>query len=715
MRKAEQIAWGALAGLVTVAVILLTGAFLFRMTAFWAGTMLVSGEAFVVGIAAWGLMLGRQAAEMGDSGSEGMGFRMGGADDVAGGPRGKMTVTEGAGEGKETEAAVLDTGFQRLVVGSAGGVLVILAVLTGWLVYGAYAWARANPDKTMPIVGNYADAPDAIKGAAAGLNNLGVLIGLASVAIYVVFYVLTRGKTRRGDEGMEALKGNFTLGILGMGALAVGTVLAFFQVSFASELAAAVMAVVMGLQGLELLFNSMRSYSGIEELDEEAVDLQSAPLVPMMGSVWLGGLKMLFAQSVGMSSRESRERGVIARMMPRVLLAVAVIAIAVSCLRVVQPGEVAVLERLGYVPTGADGRIKILGPGLHVGLPWPMDSLRYIPTEQLQETDVGTELHAPKEWKNVDFEFWTLREAPQTQGEQDDLFLTGDRSGSADGPKSSPQILETYVQVLWKVKDPALFYGALSHSDFFQKQGDETTALPIYKAIVQQCTSYAVTQNFAIHTLDQIMVDDRQEVENHCRKILQDKLDDLKCGIEVEYLTIKDLHPPLWKQPQYAPADPSVPRIGGNITFVNDKTVIEDDAQHRAKWARGPASAFEFVTSMREFKQQLIDMATAQYVKEVNEASGFAAQQKGEAMQYQLRKIAQANGDVKRLQEMTKGLDDLDPQERAFELSLKEQQFLYSALQGLLEPVNKVLVDPAVKDVQIWQTNGNGPVRAPGQ
>jgi len=84
-------------------------------------------------------------------------------------------------------------------------------------------------------------------------------------------------------------------------------------------------------------------------------------------------------------------------------------------------------------------------------------------------------------------------------------------------------------------------------------------------------------------------------------------------------------------------------------------------------------------------------------------------------MQYQLRKIAQANGDVKRLQEMTKGLDDLDPQERAFELSLKEQQFLYSALQGLLEPVNKVLVDPAVKDVQIWQTNGNGPVRAPGQ
>ena len=549
-----------------------------------------------------------------------------------------MSVTEFSGEREATPAGVLDTGFQRLVVGTAGGILVILAVLAGWLVYGAYAWARANPDKTMPIVGSYSEAPETIKGAAAGLNNMGVLVGLASVAIYVVFYVLTRrGKSRKSDEGMEALRGIFTLGILGMGALAVGTGLAYFQVSFASEVAAGVIAAVMGLQGLELLFNSMRSYSGIEELDEEAVDLQRLPLVPMMGSVWLSGLKMLFAQSVGISSKDMRERGVIARMMPRVLAAVVVVAILVSCLRVVQPGEVAVLERLGWAPTNGDGSLKpeaILHPGLHLGLPWPLVSLRYRPTQQLQETDVGTELHAPKEWKNVDFEFWTVRDAPEGASEQDDLFLTGDRSGSVDGPKSAPQILETYVQVLWKVKDPALFYIALSHSDFFQKEGEQTTALPIYAAIVQQCASYAVTQNFAIHTLDQIMVDDRQEVENHCRAILQDKLDNLKCGIEVEYLTIKDLHPPLWKLPQYAPADPSVPRIGGNVRFVDGKTVIEDDPQHRAKWARGPASALEFVTSVRECKPQVIDLGNAENVRVVNRAQGFAAQQESDADQY---------------------------------------------------------------------------------
>jgi len=135
----------------------------------------------------------------------------------------------------------------------------------------------------------------------------------------------------------------------------VATVLGYFKVSFASEVAAGVIAALMVLQGLELLVNCLRTYSNVEEFDQEAVDLQALPLVPMLGSAWLGGLKMLFAQSVGLSGKEQREAGVFARMMPRALLAMVLIAIAVSCIRVVQPGEVAILERLGSVPMEGQG------------------------------------------------------------------------------------------------------------------------------------------------------------------------------------------------------------------------------------------------------------------------------------------------------------------------------------------------------------------------
>ena len=49
-----------------------------------------------------------------------------------------------------------------------------------------------------------------------------------------------------------------------------------------------------------------RNYSSIEELDQEAIDLQATPLTPMLTSVWLYGLRLLFAQSVGISTHERR-------------------------------------------------------------------------------------------------------------------------------------------------------------------------------------------------------------------------------------------------------------------------------------------------------------------------------------------------------------------------------------------------------------------------
>ncbi len=80
--------------------------------------------------------------------------------------------------------------------------------------------------------------------------------------------------------------------------------MAYLKVAYAGEVAAGIMAALLVLQGLELLVNAMRSYSGIEELDQDAVDLQALPLVPMLSSVWLNGLKILFAQSFGLAGQE---------------------------------------------------------------------------------------------------------------------------------------------------------------------------------------------------------------------------------------------------------------------------------------------------------------------------------------------------------------------------------------------------------------------------
>ncbi len=79
----------------------------------------------------------------------------------------------------------------------------------------------------------------------------------------------------------------------------------------------------------------------------------------------------------------------------------------------------------------------------------------------MQETEVGTELHAPPGQEKIDFQFWTVRGDDKPEADSESQFVTGDAG--------SPQMLETYVKILWRVEDAAKFYNGLSHSDFYEK------------------------------------------------------------------------------------------------------------------------------------------------------------------------------------------------------------------------------------------------------
>ena len=696
MKRAETIAWSALVGLLVIMGILIAGGAVYGFTVFWAGAMLAGGQALVVGLAAWGLMLARQARELGEEPGAATDLRTGTSKERMLWPSSdKEAFSKPLGDvhKNDTGARTLDTGFQRLLVAGSGGIMTGLGAWAAWLVYGAYRWSVQNPGQPLSVAGPY-EIPEG--GKPQWLDERALLIGLAAAFLYGVLYWVSR--PRRDEEGFgEATRSTCTLGITGMAALAAATLLGYFRFSWASEIATGVVAFFLVLQGLELIVNSLRSYSSIEEMDQEAVDLQASPLGPMLESIWLAGLRMLFTQSVGLSRGDKKERGVVARLMPRVLAAIAVIAIVASCFRVVEPGTVAVLERLGFAKTDGEGRLQegaLLQPGLHVTYPWPIDEMVVIPTGQLQTTNVGTELHSLKEWKGIDFQFWKFTEA---SNDVEDLFRTGDPGGG--------QVLETYVQVLWRVAHPEKFYWAISHSEFVDKRTAKT--VPIYEAIVQQSTSFAVTRTFAIHSLDQIMIGDRREVETHCKSILQQKLDGMDSGITVDYLTIKDLHPPFGHADKY---DPNEPRIGGLINITPTAVTIEADPQNQSTISRGPASAFEFVISMREFRETIIDMTRASVTKSLKEAEAFAATEKSKAEAYKLDKVARAHGDADRLLKMTEGLD---PKTQQYKLDLMKQQLLYATLKDLLDPVNKIIVDPAVKDVDIYQATDKGLVPMP--
>ncbi len=680
MKRAEMMAWGGLAGLVVVAVICFAGGLMYHTTYFWAGMIVALSQGLVVGLAGWGLSLSRQAAELADLPA------MGGANG-----NGAFGMTFGdapKAAKKESGVRTLETGFQRILVGLTAVVLVGLSGLIFYLINGTFAWAKANPDKAFPVAGTF-DKP-------AGLDELALVMGLGAAAVYLVMGWMTRERRRSAGEG-EAVESTFALGALGFIGLGVAAVLTssklgFTPLQYVSEMAAGLMGGLLALQGVELLVNSMRSYSGVEELDQEAVDLQALPLVPMLASFWLGGVKMLLAQSVGLASeREAGERGVIARLMPRVLAALVILAIGASCCRVVPAGRVGVLERLG-TPVGTfDGEGKALPrmmrPGLHVSLPWPIDTMVLIPTEELQYTDVGEQLHTTNGGENLDFQFWTIgNEVPRPGVEKEDEFVTGDTTPEGT---ASPQLLETYVGVWWRVADPVKFYNDLSHSDFYERAEKGTTALPIYAALVQQSAAYAVTKTFAIHPLEKLLITDRAETNEHCRQILQEKLDEAGSGIEIVDLTIKDLHPP----------------FGGGV---------QDDFRAPGGKRLGPAHAFENVVAMREYREMMIDKAKAIALGSTNRAKGDAASTISAAQAERAETIGAAQGEAARLTSM---MEEIAKSPDAAGLTkLAELNTLNATMKEAISGPGKVLVDPSVK-VNVWETTKNGvtPVRAAGQ
>ena len=297
----------------------------------------------------------------------------------------------------------------------------------------------------------------------------------------------------------------------------------------------------------------------------------------------------------------------------------------------------------------------------------------------------GRSCMRPAGQKTVDFEFWTVRGGSDNpEKDMESQFATGD--------PGSPQLLETYIKILWRVSDPAKYYNGLSHGDFFEKGNGETLAVRTPDALVQQCAAFAVTRTFAIHSADQIMISDRTEVQQHCKRILQDKLDGASSGIEVADLTIADLHPP------YAFKD-------------------QDDYTSPDGKRRGPASAYENVVFQREIKETLLAVGRTEQITAINQAKGEAAAAISQAQAYQYSTVAKAQGEAARMTAMTEGREDMPVDQGALFDRLARTQTLYNSLKDALAPIQKVVVDPRVKDVQLYQTTNNGAaqMRPPGQ
>jgi modulator of FtsH protease HflK len=219
-----------------------------------------------------------------------------------------------------------------------------------------------------------------------------------------------------------------------------------------------------------------------------------------------------------------------------IVAATIVIVLALSSIVVVDAGEAVVVERFGR-PTANPP--TVLGPGLHLKLPFPVDIAHRAPARHIRESVLGEASGKEDEHPNAAI-VWTeehdyapelmlLVGSPRTEGELAALPLPGLKRASKEDTQSvAVSLLMVSVPISYRVSDPVKFLH--NYSD------------PVG---LMESIGYQMLSDFAASTdIDTLMGPGRSEFNSRFKGQLQEKLDTLEIGIEIVFAGIRDAHPP---------------------------------------------------------------------------------------------------------------------------------------------------------------------------
>lgn len=198
------------------------------------------------------------------------------------------------------------------------------------------------------------------------------------------------------------------------------------------------------------------------------------------------------------------------------ILAQLAVFILSTCFIVVQPGDQALLERFGR-PLGDNG---VIGPGLHLKLPWPIDQTYNYHTEQVQRFIVGA---VPDSSPTV---AWA-----KTHGKEEN-FLVASREISpvqTPGSKSLPvNLLAVSIPIQYQITN--LVNWAYINED------PET--------LLQGVAAREVAHYLASADFDDLMSRGRGEAGERLLHNIQAEADARGLGAKIVFVGLEDVHPP---------------------------------------------------------------------------------------------------------------------------------------------------------------------------
>jgi regulator of protease activity HflC (stomatin/prohibitin superfamily) len=283
------------------------------------------------------------------------------------------------------------------------------------------------------------------------------------------------------------------------------------------------------------------------------------------------------------------------------LLGTALFCWGLTGLKMIQLGERGIYERFG-------APVAVLGPGLHLFLPWPLGRLRPVEFGTIHSVAIGVDDQSqPGNEEQVGAE-----DAPPTSLNR---LWESAHAGQANYLVASPgtgqqgfQSVSTEINVLYRV----------GLTDTAALQSVYEVADP--ESLVREAGSRIVLRFFNSRTLLAVLGERRDNVAASLREALTADLDSHHAGIEIVSVLIEEIHPPPGAAGAYHAVQAAV---------INADASISDE-RGRAKRVAGVAQqeAHRFTTAANAAAIERVDAANADaYVFEAERrAHGEAGQ-----------------------------------------------------------------------------------------
>jgi len=348
---------------------------------------------------------------------------------------------------------------------------------------------------------------------------------------------------------------------------------------------------------------------------------------------------------------------------------------------VINSYEQAVIERFGN-PKDAKGDIRLVGPGIHFKMPWPVDIARKYPTGKIEELQIGYVLKTDPKTGQVIRE--PLLWGKDHYKEEYSILVASRLGAEKNSPGAAPvSLLKANIPVQFRVKD---LYAFLYNQDNPQKRLEDIC----YRELARFAAGASIEVDDEAALQTSLLGAGRAQAKQVLTQNIQAAADKAGLGVEIVFVGLQGIHPPTQVAADYQKVVGAVQR--------KQAVILQAQAQRNrtlstlAGSVDGASDLFvlaaDYQKARQENNRQKADEIAGRLDTAFAQADGDIFCKLREAQSYSFERVTIARATGERFDSQVKAY------RAAPEIYKKEQRLL--ALEETLSPIRKyvIVADP---------------------